>query len=99
MRGRSGSPPLTVQVHVAAVASVLPAASVARTAKEWAPWPTVSVRGDEQEANGPPSRLHSNVEPASVAVKAKSAAVFAVGSGGPEVMLVPGATVSTVTVR
>jgi hypothetical protein len=56
----------------------------------------VWTSGLEQDANGLPSRLHSNVEPASLELNANVASVSVVGSAGPESMLVTGAEVSTV---
>ena len=54
----------------AGVASVLPAASVARTSKVWLlSVSPATVCGLVQAANDPPSMLHSNVEPGSLDVE------------------------------
>ena len=47
-----------------------------------------------QAARGAPSRLHWNVELASLELKAKEALVDVVDAGGPDVMVVSGAVVS-----
>ena len=61
---------LTVNVADAGVASALPSASVARTAKVWVPSASASVvNGVVQAANAAVSRRHWNVEPSSDAVK------------------------------
>ena len=71
---------LTVNVCAAGVASVLPAASVARTWKVCEPSARAAVvRGDVHAANAAASTLHSNVDPASVAPKAKVGVVSLVG--------------------
>ena len=89
-----------VQVWVAGVASVLPAGSVARTRKVCAPRARpVRSRGLVQAANGAASSEHSNVEPASVAEKAKVALVLCVVAGGADVIVVFGGAVSTVQER
>jgi hypothetical protein len=46
--------------------------------------------GDEQELNASVSRAHSKLEPASLEENLKSAVVFAVGSAGPESIVVSG---------
>ena len=97
----SGATVSTVQVRVASVASALPAASVARTRKVWAPWARpVSVRGEVQASQAPSSSLHSKV--ASGVGRAENASVAVVDATvpvGPESIVVSGATVSTVQVR
>ena len=50
------------------------------------------------DAQVPPSRRHSNVEPASVAVNASDAAVDVVEPDGPDVIDVSGGVVSAATV-
>jgi hypothetical protein len=50
-------------------------------------------------ASCPPSSEHSNVAPASPALKANVALVLIVVAGGPEVIVVSGAVVSTVNIR
>src|SRR5882724_1488986 len=87
-------------VHVAGVASVLPAASVARTSKVW----SLSVRpgtlcGLVQAANAPPSMLHSKVEPGSVESNVKAGAATFDGSDGFVRIVVLGAVRSTSTFR
>src|SRR3954468_23005470 len=73
---------------------------MARTEKVWEPLsrPGEEV-GDVHVPNGPPSRRHSKDEPLSVEVKEKSAVVRAAGFGGEAVIVVSGATLSTVTAR
>src|SRR5439155_20078366 len=71
------------QVHVAGVASGLPAASVARTSKVW----SLSVRpatscGLVHGANAPASMLHSNVEPDSLESNVKDGTAALDGSDG-----------------
>ena len=86
----------TVHVKDAALPSVLPAGSVARTSNVCEP--SASPVYDcplVQEANEPVSSLHSNVEPASVAVNEKLALVELVGLFGDVVIVVFGAPVST----
>ncbi len=96
----SGATVSTVQVRAASVASMLPAASVARTRKVWSPCARpVSARGEVQVCQAPESSLHSNVAPVSSEAKPKLAEVEAVGPLGPESIVVSGATVSTVQVR
>src|SRR4249919_1105259 len=87
-------------VHVAGVASVLPAGSVARTSKLWA----LSVRpatlcGLVQGANDPPSIRHSKVEPASVESNVKDDTATFDGSDGFVRIVVLGAVRSTSTLR
>src|SRR5215217_5857526 len=70
-----------VHVNDAGVASVLPAASVARASKVCEP----SARpvydfGEVHEAKEAPSSLHSNVDPASLLLNEKLAPVAFVGS-------------------
>src|SRR5215217_3223526 len=89
-----------VHVNDAGVASVLPAASVARTSKVCEP----SARplydfGEEQVVQEPPSIRHANVDPLSLELKEKLAAPALVGSAGCAVIVVFGAAVSTVHVN
>ncbi len=66
----SGAVVSTVNDRLAGVWSVLSAASVARTSNVCAPSESAAVvNGVVQEANAPASTRHSNVDPASVAVK------------------------------
>src|SRR4051794_26048792 len=63
----SGATVSTVKARVAAVASVLPAASLARTRKECAPSARLGVvNGLAQAENAPASTLHSNAAPGSL---------------------------------
>ncbi len=77
-------------------ASVLPPTSVARTSNVCAPSASaVYERGEVQAVQAPPSRRHSNVEPAWSAENAKSASASLAGVAGAESIVVSGATVST----
>src|SRR5512133_677659 len=88
------------QVHVAGVASVLPAASVARTSKVWSlSVSPATVCGLVQAANDPPSMLHSNVEPGSLASNVKDGTARLDGSEGLVRIVVLGAVRSTSTLR
>jgi hypothetical protein len=85
----------TVQLHSAGVGSTFDAASVARTRSWWLPGASPAyVAGDAHDANAAASREHSNVAPASFAVKANAAVALVVVAGGPEVMVLSGAVVS-----
>lgn len=85
----------TLQVCVAAVASVFPAASVPQTLKVWDPIDNpVYVWGEVHAVREAPSRLHWNVELASLEVKAKEALVDVDVAGGPDVIVVSGGVVS-----
>ena len=86
---------LTLQVCVAAVASVLPAASVAQTPNAWDPVDKpVWVWGEVHATRGAPSRLHWNVELGSLEVNAKDALFDVDVAGGPDVIVVSGGVVS-----
>src|SRR4051812_49021352 len=86
---------VTVNVWVAGEASVLPAASVARTLKMWLPAASVEVvRGLVHVTQLPESTLHWKVLPDSVEVNAKVGLVLVVLLGGPELIRVSGAVVS-----
>src|SRR2546426_8186346 len=90
----------TVQVYVAGVGSVLPAGSVARTWKVWLPeLSAMYVFGLVHEAKGEPSRVHSNVLPASVEVNVNSPTWLLDSAGGFVVIVVSGAVVSMVQVK
>src|SRR5947207_4814638 len=67
----SGAVRSTVQVWVAGEASVLPAASVARTSKVWLPSLSAGERvsGEVQAVQLPLSIRHSKVEPLSLELK------------------------------
>ena len=87
-------------VHVSGDASVLPAASVARTSKVW----SLSVRpltvcGLVQGAQLPPSIRHSNVDPDSDEPNVKAGLAALDGSAGFPTMVVCGAVRSTSTLR
>src|SRR5919106_507091 len=86
----------TVHVCDAGVASVLPAASVARTSKVCEPADRlVKLFGDVQEAKEPPSSLHSKLELPSLEVNEKLESVSLEASDGAAVMFVFGAVRST----
>src|SRR4249919_4196591 len=88
-----------VQVKLAGDASVLPAASVARTWKVCEPWLSpVWLLGELQADQPPPSSWHSKVEPPSEELKEKSGAAELLGSLGCAVIVVFGAAVSIVHV-
>jgi hypothetical protein len=79
----------TVQAYEAGVPSTFPAPSFARTSSRWRPAASpVTSCGELHVAYGRPSRRHSNVAPPSLAEKVKVAFVFAVGSVGPERIVV-----------
>ena len=85
----------TVNERVAGEASVLPAASVARTDTLWAPLASaVVVHGLVQLAHEPVSTRHWNVDPLSLDVNANVGVVSLVGPVGPEPIVVSGATLS-----
>ena len=90
----------TVQLLVAGVPSVLPAASVARTAKVWLPSARAgeSVSGLEHEVQLPPSTRHSKLEPDSEELKEKLGVLLFDGSDGLASIVVFGALRSTVQV-
>ena len=78
-----------VHVCVAGLASVLPAASVARTLKLCEPaLSPLYALGLVHDANEPESSLHSKVEPASLEEKANDAPVEVVDPLGPESIVV-----------
>jgi len=86
---------VTVQLRVAGEASVLPAASVAFTAKVWGPTPIPAYDlGEVQLPQDPESSEHWKLEPLSLEVNPKLAAVSVVEPDGPELIVVPGAVVS-----
>ncbi len=88
----------TVNAVWAGVVSLLPAASTARTSNVCGPSASVVVSGVVQAAKAAPSRLHSNVAPASE-LNANVGELFLVGPLGPAVSVVSGAVRSTVMVR
>ncbi len=89
-----------VQVSLAGVASVFPAASVARTSKVWLPAPSAgeAVKGLMQAVQEPPSIRHSKVEPGSLELNVNVGVVSFDGCAGVESMLVTGAVRSIVQV-
>lgn len=89
----------TIQVRVAGVRSVLPAASMARTSSVHPPSSRhESTLGDTHGAQAPASSLHSNADAASEEENAKLDEADAVVPEGPEWIVVCGAAVSTVNV-
>ena len=88
----------TVHVWLAGVPSVFPAPSVPRTWKVCEPLvKALYVTGETHALNVELSRLHAKVLFASVAVKLKLAEAAFVRAGGPEVIVVSGGVLSTVT--
>src|ERR671915_595182 len=86
----------TVIARLAGVASVLPAASVARTSNVCAPLASAAVVcGEVQAANAEVSTRHWNVAPASLE-NANVGVASDVRPFGPESIVVCGAVVSTV---
>src|SRR5215210_6804819 len=87
----------TVQVWPAGVASVLPAASVARTWKVWLPAVSAGEidSGLVQDVQLPLSMRHSKLEPASEELNMKLGVVLLDGSAGLESIVVFGAVRST----
>src|SRR5437764_15426952 len=96
----SGAVRSIVQVWLAGVPSVLPAASVARTSKVWLPATSAgdTVSGLAHGVQLPPSTRHSKVEPLSVELKEKLGVVSSEGSAGLETIVVVGAVGSSVPV-
>ena len=99
----SGAAVSTVNERVAGVASTLPAWSVARTEKVWAPWASAggvwAAPGPLQAAKAPESMLHWKVEFASLEEKPKVGVESLVGPLAPEEIVVSGAWESTVIER
>lgn len=95
----SGATVSTVQVYDAGEPSMLPAASVARTAKVCEPSAMpLKLWGDVQDAHGPVSNRHSYVTGLSSDVNANDADVEFEAKGGFDVMVVLGAVASTLHV-
>jgi hypothetical protein len=91
----SGGVVSTVKALVAGVASVFPAASVARTESVYEPSRRdAGVYGEEHVENVTPSRAHANVEPASLDENVKVGVESAVAPVGPPVIAVSGGVVS-----
>src|SRR5437016_1807083 len=95
---------MTKKVRVAGVGSVFVALSVALTSKLWLPGDSAAegvwlAPGPEQAANASESKRHWKVEPDSLDVNVNVGALSVVGPEGPEVIVVSGATVSTVNDR
>ena len=96
----SGAAVSTVKLRDAGVGSTLPAGSVARTSKVWAPSASdVVVSGVVHEPQAPPSTRQSKLEPGWLAEKANVGVVSFVGPEGPLSIVVCGAAVSTVKLR
>ena len=86
---------LTVNDRVAGDASVLPAASMARTDTVWAPSVSApSSTGWRTQPRTPESTLHWNVEPPSDAENPNVGVLSVVVAVGPESIVVSGAVVS-----
>ena len=84
-----------VQVWLAGVASVLPAGSVALASNVCSPVDNPEYAfGELQELKLPPSRRHSNVDPASLEEKVKEALVLVVVPDGPSPIVVSGGVLS-----
>ena len=97
--GAAGLVMSMLKARVAGVLSRLPAASTARTDSVCAPGLSCGVvNGFGQVVCATPSRLHSNVAPASDE-NVNVGVVSLVGPLGPPVIVVLGSPVSTVTVR
>ncbi len=93
----SGAVRSTVHANVSGVASMLPAASTARTANVWADSARpVYDAGLVHEPNAAPSSEHSKEGPASEAVNEKLAEVEVVAAAGVDVIVVFAGVVSTV---
>ena len=95
---------MTVKVRLAGVGSMFLALSVARTSKLWLPGKSGFegvwlAPGPEQGANGWEFTRQAKVEPDWLEVKVKVGVSSVVKPEGPEVMVVWGATVSTVKDR
>ena len=91
---------MTAKVRLAGVASVLCAASEARTSKECGPRASGAegvwlAPGPEQTAKGSESKRHSKVEFASEEAKVKVGVDSLVEPMGPPVIVVSGATESS----
>src|SRR3954447_3333465 len=90
----------TTNERLAAVASALPAGSIARPWNEWGPSPSGAVvLGAEQFANAAPSTLHWKVEPGSFELNPNVGVLSVVRPNGPPVIAVTGGSVSTVKER
>src|SRR3954469_24910904 len=90
----------TVQVCVAGAASMLPAASVARTSNVWLPSASGAVVcGLVQALQPPASTRHSNVEPSSEEWNANAGVALPDGLAGVESSVVSGAVRSIVQVE
>src|SRR4051812_46028093 len=92
---------LTVNVRVAGVGSVLPAASVAATEKVCRPAATPAAKRRSHDIRGIASATQANVDSVSdeAQVNAGASVLIVAPSAGPEVIVVSGATVSTLNVR
>src|SRR5213080_3254380 len=91
-----GGPRSIDHVWLAGVASLFPAASVARTSKVWLPSASAAVVcGLVQGLQLPPSTRHANVEPVSVELNANVGVELFDGFAGPESTAVSGGVLST----
>ncbi len=98
--GRVGRLGVDGERRAAGVGSALPAASTARASNVCAPSASWGIAvGDWQGLNGPPSTRHSKVAPSSSVPRPNDGARSLVVGGGPERIVVSGASVSTVKVR
>src|SRR6185437_2661092 len=92
------------KLRVAGLGSVLPAGSVARTSKTWAP-EARSLAGvwllpaPEQGPNGAESKRHWKLEPGSEEEKPKVGVASLVEPEGPESIVVSGGSSSTQSTR
>jgi hypothetical protein len=90
----------TVHVALAPGSSTLPAASVDRTSTRCVPMLSPETRyGLAQALHAPPSRRHSEVAPPSFTVNVTEPLSDRDSSGGDDVIVVCGATVSTLNER
>src|SRR4051794_2630348 len=95
-----GGPRSIDHVWLAGVASLFPAASVARTSKVWLPSASAAVVcGLVQALQLPPSTRHSNVEPASDEWNVNAGVAVLSSAGGAESIVVSGAVRSIVHVK
>jgi hypothetical protein len=87
-----------VNARLTGVGSVFAAGSRARTANVCAPGASAGgTYGGVHAVNGAESRLHSKLDPASLAENLNSGVALVVVSGGPESSVVSGGVLSTAT--
>src|SRR5216117_1667329 len=95
-----GGPRSIDHVWLAAVPSVLPAGSVARTSNVWLPSPRAAVVcGLVQELQPPPSTRHSKLEPGSEELNVNVGVASLSSAGGAESIVVLGSVRSIVQVE